>query len=232
MQQLLARVPKQGCLTPASPFHLTWILVLYRLLFKHQNQVRTLGLFWNRIHQFSVFLKISKFNFDNFRRLSFGVPTTFWQRSRKSGSSSSTTSFRRFCVAQCCMRSTTLKSSKTQDPKIVESVTVWSSSSHVSLQSRIRRIAQSFGVRSWNPFLRYLGVQSLSSTSLGLYTCPPFLRLDVDWTRTLFKASRTLWRFTWSAKSRWYAVLPSLFCLKPFWTGKHIVLFGSSQARM
>jgi hypothetical protein len=39
VQQLLGRVPKQGCLTPATPFHLAWILVLYRLLFKHQNPV-------------------------------------------------------------------------------------------------------------------------------------------------------------------------------------------------
>ena len=45
MQQLLGRVPKQGSLTSASPFHLTWILVLYRLLFKHQNQVRPRYLF-------------------------------------------------------------------------------------------------------------------------------------------------------------------------------------------
>ena len=45
VQQLLGRVPRQGSLTAAYPLHLAWILALYRLLFKHQNQVFTLKYF-------------------------------------------------------------------------------------------------------------------------------------------------------------------------------------------
>jgi hypothetical protein len=45
VQQLLGRVPRQGSLTAAYPLHLAWILALYRLLFKHQNQVFTFKYF-------------------------------------------------------------------------------------------------------------------------------------------------------------------------------------------